>query len=40
MLTLVGEDRTGIVAGVSQALFEAGCSLGEASMISLGLAVM
>lgn len=36
MLTLVGEDRPGIVAGVTQALFEGGCNLGEASMIRLG----
>lgn len=36
MLTLVGEDRPGIVAGVTQALYRAGCSLGEASMIRLG----
>jgi glycine cleavage system transcriptional repressor len=36
MLTLVGEDRPGIVARVTQAIFEAGGSLGEASMIRLG----
>ncbi len=36
MLTLVGEDRPGIVARVTQSLFEAGCSLGEASMMRLG----
>jgi glycine cleavage system transcriptional repressor len=36
MLTLVGEDRPGIVARVTQALYDAGCSLGEASMIRLG----
>ena len=36
MLTLVGEDRPGIVAKVSNALFEAGCTLGEASMLRLG----
>lgn len=36
MLTLVGEDRPGIVAQVTRALFEAGGSLGEASMIRLG----
>jgi glycine cleavage system transcriptional repressor len=36
MLTLVGEDRPGIVAKVAHALFQAGCSLGEASMIRLG----
>lgn len=36
MLTLVGEDRPGIVAGVTRALYEGGCNLGEASMIRLG----
>jgi glycine cleavage system transcriptional repressor len=36
MLTLVGEDRPGIVAKVTDALYKAGCSLGEASMIRLG----
>jgi len=36
MLTLVGEDRTGIVAGVTDALFQNGWALGEASMIRLG----
>jgi glycine cleavage system transcriptional repressor len=36
MLTLVGEDRPGIVAAVTQALYEAGCSLGEATMLRLG----
>ncbi len=36
MLTLVGEDRPGIVAAVTRALFDAGCNLGEASMIRLG----
>lgn len=36
MLTLVGEDRPGIVAKVTRAVFLAGCSLGEASMIRLG----
>ncbi len=36
MLTLVGEDRPGIVAKVTRALFRAGCNLGEASMIRLG----
>lgn len=36
MLTLVGEDRPGIVAGLTSALFEAGCNLGEASMMRLG----
>jgi len=36
MLTLVGEDRPGIVAKLTTALFEKGISLGEASMIRLG----
>lgn len=36
MLTLVGEDRSGIVARVSDALFLGGWTLGEASMIRLG----
>ncbi|GAB6040496.1 glycine cleavage system transcriptional repressor [Endothiovibrio diazotrophicus] len=36
MLTLVGEDRPGIVAKVAHALFEGGCNLGEASMARLG----
>jgi glycine cleavage system transcriptional repressor len=36
MLTLVGEDRPGIVARVTDALFRAGCTLGEASMLRLG----
>lgn len=36
MLTLVGEDRPGIVAAVARALCDAGCHLGEASMIRLG----
>lgn len=36
MLTLVGEDRPGIVAEVTAALFEGGCNLGEASMMRLG----
>lgn len=36
MLTLVGEDQPGIVARVTDALYGAGCSLGEASMIRLG----
>jgi glycine cleavage system transcriptional repressor len=36
MLTLVGEDRPGIVARVTRAVYLAGCSLGEASMIRLG----
>lgn len=36
MLTLVGEDRPGIVAAVTAALHEGGCYLGETSMIRLG----
>jgi glycine cleavage system transcriptional repressor len=36
MLTLLGKDRPGIVARVTTALFEAGCNLGETSMIRLG----
>jgi glycine cleavage system transcriptional repressor len=36
MLTLVGADRPGIVAKVTDALYQAGCSLGEASMLRLG----
>lgn len=36
MLTLVGEDRPGIVAKVTATLFEGGCNLGEASMMRLG----
>ncbi len=36
MLTVVGEDRSGIVARVTTALFEGGCNLGEASMMRLG----
>lgn len=36
MLTLVGEDRPGIVARVTDALFRGGWNLGEASMIRLG----
>ena len=36
MLTLVGRDRPGIVAEVTNILFEAGCQLGEASMMRLG----
>jgi glycine cleavage system transcriptional repressor len=36
MLTLVGEDRPGIVAKVTAALFSAGCNLGEATMARLG----
>jgi len=36
MLTLVGEDRPGIVARVTDALFRRGWNLGEASMLRLG----
>ncbi len=36
MLTLVGKDQAGIVAQLTTALFEAGCNLGETSMIRLG----
>ncbi len=36
MLTLTGEDRPGIVARVTQALFERDMTLGETSMLRLG----
>ena len=36
MLTLIGEDKPGIVAAVSKALFEFGLNLGETSMLRLG----
>jgi glycine cleavage system transcriptional repressor len=36
MLTLVGADRPGIVAQVTEALFQVGASLGETSMLRLG----
>lgn len=36
MLTLVGGDRPGITAAVSEALFAHGLNLGEASMLRLG----
>jgi glycine cleavage system transcriptional repressor len=36
MLTLVGQDRPGIVAQVTRALYEGECNLGEASMVRLG----
>ena len=36
MLTLVGRDRPGIVAAVTRALYEAGMTLGEASMMRIG----
>ncbi len=36
MVTLAGKDRPGIVAQVTGALYEAGCNLGETSMMRLG----
>lgn len=36
MLTLIGEDRPGLVAAVSKALFDQGLNLGETSMLRLG----
>jgi glycine cleavage system transcriptional repressor len=36
MLTLIGEDRSGIVAAVTENLFKHGFALGEASMMRLG----
>jgi glycine cleavage system transcriptional repressor len=36
MLALVGRDQKGIVARITQALFDGGANLGEASMIRLG----
>ena len=36
MLTLVGTDKPGITAAVTQALFDHGLNLGEASMLRLG----
>ena len=36
MLTLVGQDKPGIVAKITTALFEMGAQLGEASMMRLG----
>lgn len=36
MLTLIGADRPGIVAAITQKLFERDLSLGEASMLRLG----
>ena len=36
MLSVVGKDRPGIVAAISQALLAGGCPLGEASMVRLG----
>ena len=36
MLTLIGQDRPGIVAHVTAALYQGGSNLGEASMLRLG----
>ena len=36
MVTLVGRDRSGIVAKITRALHEGKCNLGEASMVRLG----
>ncbi len=36
MLTVVGHDRPGIVAGLTDALYRGGVNLGEASMVRLG----
>jgi glycine cleavage system transcriptional repressor len=36
MLTVVGKDRPGIVAGLTDVLFKVGANLGEASMARLG----
>ncbi len=36
MMALVGKDRPGIVAEVTEALFQAGASLGETTMMRLG----
>ncbi len=36
MLTVVGEDRKGIVAALTRALYEGGANLGETSMVRLG----
>ena len=36
ILTVIGEDRPGIVAAVTQALYNAGCSIGDAAMMRLG----
>lgn len=36
MLTLVGRDASGIVAEVTQTLYQHDCNLGEASMLRLG----
>lgn len=36
MLTVVGEDRPGIVAALTRALYSGKCNLGETSMLRLG----
>ena len=36
MVTLIGEDRPGIVARVTDCLYQHGCALGEASMMRIG----
>lgn len=36
MVTIVGEDRAGIVSAITSALSEHGCNLGETSMVRLG----
>jgi len=36
MLTVIGKDRPGIVARITEQLFHGGCNLGEASMARLG----
>lgn len=36
MLTLIGEDKPGIVAAITRALFDLGLNLGETSMLRLG----
>ncbi len=36
MLTMIGEDKPGIVAAVTQSLFDLGLNLGETSMLRLG----
>lgn len=36
MLTLIGEDKPGIVAAITRALYELGVNLGETSMLRLG----
>ncbi len=36
LLTVIGEDRPGIVAAVTQALYVADCAIGDASMMRLG----